>query len=146
MVVSTPTTVDWNALDERMVPPSAEEDFWIPIRPNSATKIDTLPGAQNLGNIDAAVYFRQKLYTALQFPKNYLQNSDPQATKLTLSQQDTRFARLIERLQKPLAKAIKEVALKHLRLLGWPEEEFKDEYYSNRSRKIKEEVREVIDG
>lgn len=115
-----------SAVDERYVPPSAEEDFWIPMRPNSSTRIDTLPGAQNLGEIDDAIYFRQKLYTALQFPRNYLQSNDPQATKLTLSQQDTRFARMIERLQKPLCKGLREVAVRHLKFIGWPEEDFHD--------------------
>lgn len=80
----------------------------------------------NLGEIDDALYFRNKLYIALQFPKNYLSNSDPQATRLTLSQQDVRFARLIERLQKPLARAIEQIAVRHLRFRGWPEEEYRD--------------------
>ena len=54
-----------NAVEERWHAPAQDEDYWLPIRPNSNTRIDTLPGAQNLGEIDDAVYFRNKLFTAL---------------------------------------------------------------------------------
>jgi hypothetical protein len=63
-----------NQVDERWMPPAQDEDYWLPIRPNSGTRIDTLPGAENLGEIDDAVYFRNKLLTALNFPKNYFNN------------------------------------------------------------------------
>ena len=113
-------------VDERWHSISPDEDIWIPMRPNSNTRIETLPGAQNLSEVDDALYFRQRLFTALQFPKTYLTNEDPQATRLTLSQQDVRFARLIERLQKPLIKAVNELMRRHLRLRGFPEETFKE--------------------
>jgi hypothetical protein len=47
-----------NSVEERYHAPAVDEDFWLPIRPNSNTKIDTLPGAQNLGEIDDSIYFR----------------------------------------------------------------------------------------
>lgn len=80
----------------------------------------------NLSDTDDAAWFRQKLYIALQFPRNYLSNNDPQANKLTVSQNDTRFARMIERLQNPLAKGLREIAIRHLSLRGWPQEDFFD--------------------
>ena len=115
-----------SAVEERWNPMGPDEDFFLPIRPNSATRIETLPGAENLGEIDDALYFRQRLFTALQFPKNYLTNEDPQATRLTLSQQDVRFARLVERLQKPLGRALLEIAKRHLKLRGFPPEAYDD--------------------
>jgi hypothetical protein len=115
-----------SGVEERWNPIPPDEDFFIAMRPNSQTRIDTLPGAENLGEIDDALYFRQRLFTALQFPKNYLTNEDAQATKLTLSQQDVRFARLIERLQKPFARAVQDVVLRHLKLRGYPQEAFAD--------------------
>lgn len=48
--------------------------------PNSNTRIETLPGASSLGEIDDTVYFRNKLYTALNFPKNYFSQEDPNAS------------------------------------------------------------------
>lgn len=115
-----------NAVEERWHAPAADEDYWLPIRPNSNTRIDTLPGAQNLGEIDDAVYFRNKLYTALNFPKNYFSNEDPGATRITLSAQDVKFARMIERLQSNMEDGLWEIADRHLRLRGFPEESYED--------------------
>ena len=115
-----------NAVEERYHAPAQDEDYWIPIRPNSATKIDTLPGAENLGEIDDTVYFRNKLFTALNFPKNYFSLEDPNATRITLSAQDVKFARMIERLQSVFEDALWEVADRHLRLRGFPPETYED--------------------
>lgn len=115
-----------SAIEERWHAPSADEDYWIPIRPNANTRVETLPGAQNLGEIDDAVYFRNKLYTALNFPKNYQASEDPQATRITLSAQDVKFAKLIERLQGNLVDGILQIAETHLELRGYPEDEYED--------------------
>jgi hypothetical protein len=114
------------ALDERWSSPSADEDYWIPIRPNSQTRIDTLPGATNLGEIDDSVYFRNKLYVALNFPPNYFNNEDPGATRMTLSSQNARVARMIERIQEHVEDGLWQIADLHLRLMGFPEETYED--------------------
>lgn len=115
-----------NQVEEKWMPPAQDEDYWLPIRPNSNTRIDTLPGAENLGEIDDAVYFRNKLLTALNFPKNYFNNEDPGATRITLSAQDVKFARMIERLQSYFEDGIMEIAERHLQLRGYPEDSYKD--------------------
>lgn len=115
-----------SAVEERWHAPAQDEDYWIPIRPNSATKIDTLPGAENLGEIDDTVYFRNKLFTALNFPKNYFSLEDPNATRITLSAQDVKFARMIERLQSHFEDALWEIADRHLKLRGFPSESYED--------------------
>jgi hypothetical protein len=115
-----------SAVEERWHAPAADEDYWIPIRPNANTRVETLPGAQNLGEIDDAVYFRNKLYTALNFPKNYQASEDPQATRITLSAQDVKFAKLIERLQGYLVDGLLQIAETHLELRGYPEEMYED--------------------
>jgi hypothetical protein len=115
-----------NAVDERWMPPAQDEDYWLPVRPNSGTRIDTLPGAENLGEIDDAVYFRNKLLTALNFPKNYFNNEDPGATRITLSSQDVKFARMIERLQSHFEDGLLELAERHLALRGFPQENYRD--------------------
>ena len=113
-----------NAVEERWHAPAADEDYWLPIRPNSNTRIETLPGAQNLGEIDDALYFRNKLLTALGLPKNFFASDDPQATRITLSAQDVRFARMIERMQQHLEDGLLEVAERHLELRGFPESSY----------------------
>lgn len=115
-----------SAVEERWHAPSADEDFWLPIRANSNTRIETLPGAQNLGEIDDTVYFRNKLFTALNFPKNYFSLEDPNATRITLSAQDVKFARMIERLQSHIEDALYTVAERHLKLRGFPPEDYED--------------------
>jgi hypothetical protein len=115
-----------NQVEERWMPPAQDEDYWIPIRPNSGTRIDTLPGAENLGEIDDAVYFRNKLLTALNFPKNYFNNEDPGATRITLSAQDAKFARMIERLQSHFEDGLLQIAERHLQLRGFPESSYRD--------------------
>ncbi len=115
-----------NQVEERWHAPAQDEDYWIPIRQNSNTRVDTLPGAQNLGEIDDAVYFRNKLFTAMNFPKNYFSNEDPQATRITLSAQDVKFARQIERLQASIEDGLWEICDRHLRLRGFPEEMYED--------------------
>jgi len=115
-----------SAVEERWHARAADEDYWLPIRPNANTRIDTLPGAQNLGEIDDAVYFRNKLFTALNFPKNYMSNEDVQTTRIALSAQDCKFARLVERLQSHVEDGLWTVAERHLKLRGFPEESFED--------------------
>jgi len=115
-----------SSVEERWHAPAADEDYWIPIRPNANTRVETLPGAQNLGEIDDTVYFRNKLFTALNFPKSYWNNEDTQATRIALSAQDVKFARMIERLQSHIEDSFWEICDRHLRLLGYPEEAYED--------------------
>jgi hypothetical protein len=115
-----------NAVEERWHAPAADEDYWIPVRPNANTRIETLPGAQNLGEIDDAIYFRNKLFTALNFPKNYMNNEDVGSTRITLSAQDARFARMVERIQASVEDGIMEVCERHLEMRGFPPETYED--------------------
>ena len=115
-----------NAVEERWHAPAADEDYWIPIRPNANTRIETLPGAQNLGEIDDAIYFRNKLFTALNFPKNYFNVEDSSSTRITLSSQDARFARMVERIQSSVEDGIQEMCEVHLEMRGFPFESFQD--------------------
>lgn len=115
-----------SSVEERWHAPSADEDFWLPIRPNGNTRIETLPGAQNLGEVDDALYFRNKLLVALHLPKNYMSSDDPNVSKMTLSSQDVRFARYIERLQQSLADGLAEIAERHLTLRGFPQDMWDD--------------------
>ena len=115
-----------NSVEERWYAPASDEDYWIPIRPSANTRIETLPGAQNLGEIDDALYFRNKLFAALNFPKNYINVEDPGSTRITLSAQDARFARMIERIQSSVEDGITEVCERHLEMRGFPFEEFQD--------------------
>lgn len=115
-----------SAIEERWHPPAVDEDYWLPVRGgNSSTKIETLQGGQNLGEIDDALYFRRKLYVSMNMPPKFGMEEDVAQTRITLSSRDMQFARFVERLQKPYAKGIREALVRHFRLKGVPEERFR---------------------
>jgi hypothetical protein len=82
---------------------SMMEDFWMPRREGGkGTEITTLPGGQNLGEIQDIEYFQNKLYHALNVPVSRLQAS--QGFSIGRSQEITRdeikFNKFIIRLRK----------------------------------------------
>ena len=78
------------------------EDFWLPRREGGkGTEITTLPGGQNLGQMDDVIYFQRKLYKSLNVPITRL---DPEiqfnlgrATEIT--RDEVKFAKFINRLR-----------------------------------------------
>jgi len=101
---------------------AADEDFYIAINgKGSGTKIDTLKGAENLGEVDDVKYFRDKLLAALKIPKDYIVEKDQAPDrKANLSQLDVKFARVITRIQKSLEIGLETIAKRHLLLKGFP--------------------------
>jgi len=98
------------------------EDFYIPIRGNDATtKIETTPGLQYDG-IQDVEYLRGKLFAALKIPKAFLGYEEGVEGKATLAQQDIRFARTIERIQRILLSELNKIALVHLYTQGYTDE------------------------
>ena len=109
-------------IDERYNPLSMDEDFFVPTRSGVGTKIDTLPGAQNLGEVDDVKYFRDKLLAILKVPKDYIVEKDKSPErKANLSQLDVKFARTIVRVQHMIEVGLEKVAKRHLYLQGYPE-------------------------
>ena len=108
-------------IDSRYNPLSMDEDFFVPTRNGAGTKIDTLPGAQNLGEIEDVRYYRDKLLAALKIPKDYIveKESSPER-KANLSQLDVKFARTIQRVQVNIQVGLENIAKRHLQLKGFP--------------------------
>jgi len=110
-----------NTIDARYNPLSADEDFFVPTRGNQGTKIETLPGAQNLGEVDDVRYFRDKLLAALKVPKDYIVEKDKSSErKANLSQLDAKFARVIGRVQQQVEIGLEQIARRHIALMGYP--------------------------
>ncbi len=59
-------------VDLRYNPMSIDEDYYIPVRGQNLTKIDTLQGGSFVGDIDDVKYLRDKLFSALKIPQSYL--------------------------------------------------------------------------
>jgi len=110
-----------NKVDGRYNPLAVDEDFFVPVRGNQGTKIDTLPGAQNLGEVDDVKYFRDKLLATLKVPKDYIVEYDKSPErKANLSQLDVKFARVIQRVQDSVCVGLADIAKRHLTMLGYP--------------------------
>lgn len=101
---------------------AADEDFYIAVNgTKSGTKIETLPGADNLGEVDDVKYFRDKLLAALKIPKDYIVEKDQAPDrKANLSQLDVKFARVINRIQKSIERGLETIAKRHLMIKGFP--------------------------
>jgi len=98
------------------------EDFYIPVRGNdNTTKIDTTPGLQYDG-IQDVEYLRGKLFAALKIPKAFLGYEEGIEGKATLAQQDIRFARTIDRIQRIILSELNKIALVHLYTQGYTDE------------------------
>jgi hypothetical protein len=85
---------------------SMMEDFWMPRREGGkGTEITTLPGGQNLGEIQDIQYFQQKLYQALNVPIGRLQQTSGfnlgRSTEIT--REELKFNKFITRVRKKFA-------------------------------------------
>ena len=79
------------------------EDYWLPRREGGkSTEITTLPGGQNLGELDDVMYFRRKLYEALNVPVTRMESEGQfnlgRASEIT--RDELKFSRFISRLRR----------------------------------------------
>lgn len=78
------------------------EDFFLPRREGGrGTEISTLPGGENLGQIDDIIYFQKKLYRSLNVPVNRLEQESTftlgRSTEIT--RDEVKFKKFIDRLR-----------------------------------------------
>ena len=110
-------------VDMRYNQMAVDQDYFIPVRDVAQTNpIETLPGAQNLGEIADIEYIQKKLLAALRIPKAFLGFEEVVGEGKTLALMDIRFARTINRIQKSLIQELNKIALIHLYLLGLEDE------------------------
>lgn len=116
---------DSGRVDLRYNPLSVEEDYFIPVRGNNSTKIESVAGGKYTGDIEDVKYLRDKLFSALKVPAAYI-SSDGENTaedKTTLAQKDVRFARTIQRLQRSIISEIEKIGIIHLYTIGYRDED-----------------------
>ena len=102
---------------------AVDQDYFIPVRDISqSSPIETLPGAQNLGEIADIEYIQKKLMAALRIPKAFLGFEEVVGNGKELALMDIRFARTINKVQKSLIHELNKIALVHLFLLGLEDE------------------------
>mgnify|MGYP003626060257 CR=1 FL=1 len=111
---------DTGRVDLRYNPMSVEEDYFIPIRGGVGTTIESLPGGTFTGDIDDVKYLRDKMFAALKIPISYMVRGEgSEEDKGALAQKDIRFARTVQRLQRSLITELEKLAIIHLYVLGF---------------------------
>ena len=98
-------------LDAAYSPIAINEDFFLATNSEGkGTKIETLPGGENLGQIDDLKYFNNKMIRGLGIPSSYLPTGPEDGTTAyvdgkvgTAYVQEFRFAKVCQRLQNLMA-------------------------------------------
>jgi len=110
-------------VDMRYNQMAVDQDYFIPVRdPAQSSPIETLPGAQNLGEIADIEYIQKKMLAALRIPKAFLGFEEVVGEGKSLALMDIRFARTINRIQKSVIQELNKIALIQLYLLGMEDE------------------------
>ena len=100
---------------------SMMEDFWLPRREGGkGTEISTLPGGQNLGELEDVKYFEKKLYKSLGVPISRLEQQQGfslgRSTEIT--RDELKFGRFVVRLRARFANLFVKMLEKQLVLKG----------------------------
>jgi len=112
------------------------EDFWLPRKEGGrGTEISTLPGGDNLGQIDDIIYFQKRLYRSLNVPVNRLEQESQfsMGRSTEISRDEVKFQKFIDKLRRRFANLFLGILRKQLVLKSiiteqdW--EEWKDNIY-----------------
>jgi len=93
------------------------EDFWLPRREGGrGTEISTLPGGENLGQIDDIIYFQKRLYRSLNVPINRLEQEAQFSLgrSTEINRDEVKFQKFIDRLRKRFSMLFTEILKKQL--------------------------------
>ena len=97
------------------------EDFWLPRREGGrGTEINTLPGGENLGQIDDIVYFQKRLYRSLNVPLSRLEQEAQFSLgrSTEINRDEVKFQKFIDKIRKRFSKLFTEILRKQLILKG----------------------------
>ena len=103
------------------------EDFWLPRREGGrGTEISTLPGGENLGQIEDIIYFQKRLYRSLNVPLNRLEQESPSfaiGRSTEINRDELKFQKFIDRLRMRFSHLFLEILRKQLIMKGIVTEE-----------------------
>ncbi len=100
---------------------SMMEDFWLPRREGGrGTEISTLPGGQNLGEIEDIVYFQKKLYKSLNVPVGRLEseNQFSLGRSSEISRDEVKFQKFLDRIRSKFSDVFMQALRTQLILKG----------------------------
>jgi hypothetical protein len=88
------------------------EDFWLPRREGGrGTQIETLPGGQNLSEIEDIEYFKKKLYRSLNVPVSRMEseNGFNMGRSAEITRDEVKFNKFTNRLQKKFSRVFTDI-------------------------------------
>jgi len=97
------------------------EDFWLPRREGGrGTEITTLPGGQNLGELEDVKYFQKKLYRSLNVPESRLESdtSFNVGRSAEITRDEVKFQKFVIRLRKRFSDLFLDILKTQLVLKG----------------------------
>ena len=93
-------------IDTQYNPNSIQEDYFFPVTSSGrGSRVETLPGGENLGENADVEYFQQRLFRGLRIPTSYMKGSEAQGAQFNDGKvgiayiEELRFAQFIKRLQ-----------------------------------------------
>jgi|TARA_B100001057_G_scaffold501003_1_gene619620 hypothetical protein len=97
------------------------EDFWLPRREGGrGTEISTLPGGQNLGELEDVKYFQKKLYRSLNVPESRLESESSfnVGRSAEITRDEVKFQKFVTRLRKKFSDLFTDLLKTQLVLKG----------------------------
>lgn len=97
------------------------EDFWLPRREGGrGTEISTLPGGDNLGQIDDIVYFQKQLYKSLNVPVDRLENETGfnMGRSTEISRDEVKFQKFVDKLRRRFSHLFMDLLKKQMLIKG----------------------------
>ena len=116
------------------------EDFWFPVfNGGKSSKVETLPGGENLGEITDLEFFQKKLYRSLKVPNSRFESDTGFSLGDTsdITREEVKFKKQVRAFTYRFINIFKATFLTHLKLkgiqekVGVTEADFTVELYSN---------------
>ena len=125
------TTGNQDTIDGAYNPNSISEDFYFPVTASGrSSRVEVLPGGENLGELNELKYFREKLYKGLRVPVSYLGGQDAQPAQYNDGKvgvafmEELRFANYVRRIQNKIESVMDAEFKMYLKSLGVSVEEW----------------------
>jgi len=114
-------------VNERYSPLIQEDDFFLPKRPDgTGPEVSTLPGAQNLDQIEDILYFKKKMIAGLKIPFSRVGiGEQTESDGRSLSSVSPEFAKATQWVQREMVTGLRKVCVVHLALQGYSIQEIK---------------------
>lgn len=105
-------------------PQAMIEDFFFPSQNGRGTTVETLPGGENLGQIDDILYFKRKLFEGLRIPFSRINEEAGFSLGDTsdITRDEVRFFKMTQKFVNRFSNIFLQIFMTHIRLKGYADE------------------------